>query len=189
MRAAGQRSREPQGCSVRGGYDLHVHPVTAVFHRVVRLVRRDAVADDQRAVEDDEPLRWWARAAPRAGSGLARRGRRPSGSRTGRRWRWRSPNPAATWARFRSCAAAPGKAGMPQAAQPAPSGVRLTPSGVDEPGNGLNGLERDVSTARYGTNRAAVSRRQQVKSPAETTRSPAASRPLAASRHHALTTG
>jgi hypothetical protein len=32
--------------------------VTAVLHRVVRFVRRDAVGGDQSAVEDDEPFRW-----------------------------------------------------------------------------------------------------------------------------------
>jgi hypothetical protein len=31
--------------------------VTAVFHRVVRLVRRDTVGGDQRAVEDQDEKR------------------------------------------------------------------------------------------------------------------------------------
>jgi hypothetical protein len=39
--------------AVRTRDDLDVHAVLAVFHRVVRLVRADAVDGDQSAVNDD----------------------------------------------------------------------------------------------------------------------------------------
>ena len=46
--AAGCRAGEPQRCAVRAGDDLHVHAVLLVFLRVVRLV-----GGDQCAVNDD----------------------------------------------------------------------------------------------------------------------------------------
>lgn len=52
--AAGQSAGESQGCAVRPCDGLHVHPVAAVLHRVVRLVRADAVGADEGAVNDDE---------------------------------------------------------------------------------------------------------------------------------------
>ncbi|GHJ96249.1 hypothetical protein SNE510_57680 [Streptomyces sp. NE5-10] len=51
--AARWRAGEPERCAVGTGDDLRVHPVLAVFHRVVRLVRAHPVDRDQRAVDDD----------------------------------------------------------------------------------------------------------------------------------------
>jgi hypothetical protein len=45
---------EPERGAVRAGEDLHVHPVSAVFHRVVRLVRGPPVGGNQGPVGDDE---------------------------------------------------------------------------------------------------------------------------------------
>lgn len=54
MGAAWKCAAEPQGCAVRAGDDLHVHPVMLVFLAVVRLVRGDPVGRDEDAVNNDE---------------------------------------------------------------------------------------------------------------------------------------
>lgn len=52
--AARCRVGETQGCAVRAGDDLDVHPVLLVFLAVIRLVRSDAFGGDQGAVDNDE---------------------------------------------------------------------------------------------------------------------------------------
>src|ERR1044072_6519148 len=83
--AAGCRAGEPERCAVGPGDDLHVHPVLAVFHGVVRLVRADPVDGDQGAVNDDVV------ALTEAGEGFMEAGR--PGGRPGPRRRTARPWP------------------------------------------------------------------------------------------------
>jgi len=126
---------------------LHVHPVTAVFHRVVWFVRRDAVGGDQSAVEDDEAFRRLAQGFAQGRGALGEKAGRlahvPAGGGGGDAEPGGDLGQGLVLAQVHQ-----DQQGLPEAAQPAPAGVQFTPSGVDEPGNVLNDLVRDVE---YGS--------------------------------------
>lgn len=173
--ATGQGPGEPQRCAVRAGDDLHVHPVPPVFLRVVRLVGGNAVGGDQRAVEDHEPLR---QQGPQRGvqargvlgedldglvdiSAGCRGGDAEPGSYLGE---------CLVLAQMSQ-----GKERLAEATEPSPRRVQFTPSGIDEPGDVLHDLMRDVEHGTIRNHEAPRLQRGCVENTSATTRSLAAS--------------
>lgn len=137
-------AREPEPGAVRTGDDPHVHAVSAVLHRVVRLVCSDAVDRDRRAVHDDEVD------LARTGQGLVQAGC-PRGENVQDLVGTASGSclwDTATDAELGECLVLPemgqGEQGLWEAARFPPRRVRFTPSGVDEPGAMLDQLVRNV---------------------------------------------
>lgn len=171
-------------CPVRGGHDLHGHPVVAVLHRVVRLIRRDAVGGDQGTVEDDEPLRrQFAQRGIERGGVLGQEvgglGHIPGGDRGG------APESGCHLGE-RSVRAQVHRdqQSLVEAAQPAPTRAQFTPSGVDQPGNVLDDLVRDVEHGSIRDRQGSCVETLASEITSATTRSPATLRTPTAGRRH-----
>ncbi len=145
--AAGCRTREPQRRAVGTGDDLH-HPMLAVLYRVVRLIRADAADEDQGAVNDDvvaftEADKGFMKAGCPAGQdvqGLVDVA--PGGG-------LRYPE---TRSQLGECLVLPQmdqrEQSLLEAPEPAPAGVTGLAMLVQQPGNMLNQLMRDIEHGR-----------------------------------------
>lgn len=139
---------EPQRCAVGPGNDLDVHAMPAVFHRVVRLVRGDAVDGDQGTVDDDVV------AFTEAGERFVETGR-PVGQDVQRLvdvppgGGLRYPKPGSE---LRERLVLPQMDQREQclleAVEPAPAGIASSATLLDHPGNMLNKLARNIEHGR-----------------------------------------
>lgn len=159
MCAAGCRAGEPQWCGVSAGDDLHVHAVLLAFLRVVRLIGADADGGDQRAVNDDVV------ALTEAGEGFMEAWG-PGGQHLqglvhvapGGGLRYREPG-AELGERLVLAQVDKREQCLVEAAELPPAGVTRAAVLVQQPGNVLNELMRDVERGRIRNQQGPFGRR------------------------------
>lgn len=142
--AARRRAGAPERCAVGSRDDLHVHTVLAVLLRVVRFIGGNAVGGDQGAVDDDEV------ALAQHGQGLAQAGRPRRENVEGlidvapRSGCGDTEAGRQGGKRLALAQVHQHKQGLLEASQLPPPRTAFTPWCVDEPGNVLDQLMRDV---------------------------------------------